>query len=63
MNTDISRAKSLSTTEILEEEEGDDQYVASVYIGPLKESHTGNYQCSRTDYFSVEPNLYVYVPG
>lgn len=62
INTDIALATSLSPTE-----RGRDrfsgQYVASVFLGSLKERHTGRYQCSRVDYVTVTPNLQIYVPG
>lgn len=54
-------SKTLSTIE----KRTDDlnEFVASVFLGPLREHHTGKYQCSRTDYVTVTPNLYIYVPG
>jgi len=61
INTDISYSSALSTTA---NRNGDiNQYVASIFLGPLEEQHTGRYQCSRTDYITSKPNLYVYVPG
>jgi len=61
INTDISYSSTLSTTE---RRNGDiNQYVASAFLGPLREQHTGRYQCSRTDYITATPNLYIYVPG
>jgi hypothetical protein len=38
-------------------------YTTSAFLSPLQEYHTGSYQCSHTDYLSLSPNLYVYVPG
>lgn len=62
VNTDISLATTLSTTE--RRNDGlNGQYVASIFLGSLKEQHTGKYQCSRTDYVTVVPNMYIYVPG
>jgi len=63
INTDISLETTLSTTERRNDGGAKRQYVASVFLGPLKEHHTGKYQCSRTDYVTVVPNLHVYVPG
>jgi len=62
MNTDISVESKLSTTE-RRNNGRTSRYVASVFLGSLKEHHTGKYQCSRTDYVTVVPNLYIYVPG
>jgi hypothetical protein len=62
INTDISLSSSLSTTE-RRNNRFNLQYVASVFLGPLKEQHTGKYLCSRTDYLSAVPNLQIYVPG
>jgi hypothetical protein len=39
------------------------KYITSAFLSPLKESHTGNYQCSHTDYLTLSPSLYIYVPG
>ncbi|KAG4071302.1 hypothetical protein HA402_004006 [Bradysia odoriphaga] len=61
INTDISRASTLSTTD--RRNNGRNGYIASIFLGSLKEQHTGKYQCSRTDYVTVVPNLYIYVPG
>ncbi|KAJ6634782.1 hypothetical protein Bhyg_13361 [Pseudolycoriella hygida] len=60
MSTDVSVWKTLSTFEGKNDENG---YVASVFLGPLREHHTGKYQCSRTDYVTVTPSVYVFVPG
>lgn len=60
INTDISLATTLLPAA---ERKNDENYVASIFLGSLKEQHTGKYQCSRTDYVTVVPNLYVFVPG
>lgn len=46
--------------------EGFKLYISSVFIGPLKEYHTGNFQCIRTDRVKQPPDMpkvYIYVPG
>jgi hypothetical protein len=39
------------------------EFTATVVINPLKEHHTGKYQCSPADFIDGKTFFYIYVPG
>jgi len=57
LSTDIS----LSTTQ--DKRETQKQYIASAFVSPIEEHHTGSYICSRTEYLTLTPYVYIYVTG
>lgn len=61
MKTEILFSTTLSRYQIRDDDIK--PYLATAFIGPLREFHTGKYQCSRTDRVTSTPNTYIYVPG
>ncbi len=39
------------------------EYIATILINPLKEHHTGKYQCSPAEFIDGRTFFYIFVPG